>query len=1192
MADEPGPFNVPAESVTRLGASFTPVVNRLLDLEAASAGLSGESLTTTYKENMGDEGVDAGLRRATKTRWIPAGNSAWQFKAGDKSPAECAAELDKSPAALEVMMAGGSYRMVLGAALNDKKIRKRRQELEAKAKALGVTPAAGMIEVLDANALARWIEAHPTLAVSPVLGGIDTVAQNYASWSRSNRHVSIWVPSTSRELLRTRVQALVTGSNQLDLHIAGASGLGKTRAVMESFRGTPYESLVLYIHAADALSPNLVPRLLNQHRAGVVVVDDCGGKRHEGLAQVLPVNSKLRLVTIGEPDSYIPQSPQVVLEPLSNDVLDDIVKRNEPNLWTEARRVVVDAAGGNVRWALLLANGVMRENVNPSELITADAIRAFITKTLPGGLDFLACSALALFTRIGYERELSEELDLVAGALGFDPADLRAAARALQENGLLSAQGRYRSIAPHPLAIYLANVGWQEFGDRIVQSLLPQIPLHMADRLFTRAGQMGNASATASAVAHILGPNGPFSSLESISVGGNSRLLIQLSIIAPDEVVQHLAELLEAASLENLQHASGVRRDLVWSLGKLVWHSRTFEQAADALLRLALAENETYSNNATGTWSELFGLMLPGTAARPAVRLRYLERHATDVRAVARKLVAGAAASALTPHESILVSGELQGGFIVEARGTPSTYEEAWEYQRGAIKLLGSLARDVALGVREQALNALVTAIHPLLSNVHVREFFFDTLGGLDEQGLRRVRTEAAHLEALFARATDVDDRVDGLELLKQKLPATSPEEELQVLAHARRWDFEDGELQTRVLDVLRKLPQTRVLAVVGQLLRQEDLPAAYELGAGLHATMPSSMVPEFLAGLADGSNSPALVGYLQEQVEAGVDDAFDAFLDSELGQALPPATRIGLTVRARPSEAGWERLESLLPGVPVSQAAARLFGWHIDMPMPRLAWLLTLWLPTICDQLDYNAAVDFVAMVLHRHAETQLDVDPLVGRLVAARTSYPELGQQGWDWAQLAKRQLTSDPMGLVQTLAVLLEKGSLHIFAGTEESQVFEDALAAAGEQAVRFVLDKIHAGSWIMQMNLRGWVKPLYELPVAADWIGDNAERATTVASITHVAGDEPNATVRLLLDRFGSDDRVGGELAGNFISGSWTGNESDRIAGQIEQLQKWISSQGEPQGVKRWARRMVVNLQRRQATVLQEEAEEDR
>ena len=87
MSQDFGPFSVdPAQVVGLGGALFQNLVSRLLAAEVARAGMAGSDLHTSYQANVGDQGVDAGVYAAIKTEWIPAGDSAWQFKAGDLSP--------------------------------------------------------------------------------------------------------------------------------------------------------------------------------------------------------------------------------------------------------------------------------------------------------------------------------------------------------------------------------------------------------------------------------------------------------------------------------------------------------------------------------------------------------------------------------------------------------------------------------------------------------------------------------------------------------------------------------------------------------------------------------------------------------------------------------------------------------------------------------------------------------------------------------------------------------------------------------------------------------------------------------------------------------------------------------------------------------------------------------------------------
>lgn len=1201
-----GPFSVdPAQVVGLGGALFQNLVSRLLAAEAASAGIAGSDLHTSYQDNVRDQGVDAGLYAATETTWIPAGDSAWQFKAGDLSGAACAAELEGAKRAREIIEAGGKYRIVLGKGLEDHLIAAREEELRAKAAELGYDASGDNFKVIDGNQLARWIEQHPQLAVSNLLRGVGNVAVAFDKWQESDMHQSTWVPSPARDELKTTVQNFLDNRSKLELRIEGVSGLGKTRGVLESLRGTPCEPLVLYVGDADDLNYPLIDHLIGQRRSAVLIIDECTRKRHNVFAQQLRAGASVKLITIGERDARVPQSLPIELSPLPDEIMERILEENKPTLWPEARRVVVANCAGNVRWALFVAEAVLNDpTINVGRLIDQNTLALLVGDLLSERDDFLALSALALFARYGVDREMRTELEQIANGLGIPIQNLAAANQKLERLGLVTKHGRYRSVTPQPLAVYLATRGWETFGDRIISDLLPTLEGTLVEQLFLRAADLGSSGPAAVALNRILGSEGPFSTLESIADGSTSGLLIQLAIVSPLEVAKHLSNLINAASDDQLRDLKAIRRNIVWTLEKLVWHSATFELAADTLLRLALNENETWSNNSTGTWLSLFGSMLPATAAKPVTRMNYLRRIATDSDSAVRKLAAQAADAAIDiSGGTVMVSGELQGGVIVEPRGTPQTYGDLWDYLRSGIQLLQSLVRDSDSAVREVAEKALVQAIHPMLEYEVVRDTLFDVLATLPDHALRKVRTEIKHLYALFATVQkaefktatnsdpDVDGRRAGLDILSARLPAATAMDELASLAYAQRWEWEDGELQRSILRVATSMSHTDAAAAIMQLLSATEPPeASFELGTALHAIAEGEGTLAFLAGLADRGYVGALVGYLNASIGGGHADAFDQFLDGPLGHELAAETQLVVTVRGPQSSAGWSRLIRLMKTLPVHVAAPRIFGWHISVDEPRIVAIVDEWLAKIESQADYNFAVDVIAMMVFQRPKVSADVEARITALVELRSKFPDVGQQRWDWVQLARRRLSSDVDALLLNLLQQADAGALQIYEGSEEQKLVQDAIMAAGTRSLDTVFQLVQAGSWRLRMDFRGWLANAYSPADVVAWIGQDVERARLVASLTGVAGGPPSELVRFLLDKFGMDDRVSSSLYGEFVSGTWRGNESDRLTQQIDQLEHWVADRSEPTGVKVWARKVAENLKKRREIALEEEAEE--
>src|SRR4051794_18144828 len=217
-------------------------------------------------------------------------------------------------------------------------------------------------------------------------------------------------------------------------------------------------------------------------------------------------------------------------------------------------------------------------------------------------------------------------------------------------------------------------------------------------------------------------------------------------------------------------------------------------------------------------------------------------------------------------------------------------WPEAWDYVRSAVALLSARANnDSEQSIRDAATKALVDAIHPFLAQQTVRDALFDALATLPTEGRRRAWTEVNHLRALFDRVDspefgeaiksehDTSARRAGLDILMKRLPAPDSLEELSVLAAAHRWEWEDGELQQKIITVAQSIPADQAASSLLSLASSTPPPeAAFEIGAALYAVAAGDQSLAKLAALADGGNLASLTGHLYGGINAGDNGAFD----------------------------------------------------------------------------------------------------------------------------------------------------------------------------------------------------------------------------------------------------------------------------------------------------------------------------
>jgi hypothetical protein len=1197
-----GPFDIAPERIVGLGPAFSEFVNRVLERQLRSQNIAGHLLSITREENTGDGGVDAALREATASDWLPAGTSAWQFKRTDLQPQKAAKEFAGASWAQEIVRQGGSYVLVLAKALPDSRIEARQTAIRRKALGLGVISEDGVdrIRVYDANKLARWASAFPSLALSPLAGGPGPIALDFETWAAGRPHANSWVADQERRDAVLAIRDSVLSIGVVDIRIQGDSGIGKTRLVLEALREPSLAPLVVYVPDEQRVGSELFSHLLEQDRVAILVVDECRAERHVKLLEMLPQDPAIRLVTIGDVGSAATRSPMIVVGEMPDEALDEFLRENYQQVWAEARRFVTHTCQGNMRYAIVLASRILElPGAQAADLIRRGDIEEILATLLPDGEDFFFAATLALLERVGWDRELRPQLEVLANFAQVPVERLLAVGRELEQRGLISQQGRYRAVAPHPLAVFLAAAAWRSYGDRIISELLPTLNQETALSLFRRMADLGRFEPARSALPRLLSADGPFASLDRIEAGGLGPLLTQLAIVLPDEVLLHLSELIEAQSLDALRARTRVRRDLVWTLEKLVWHRSTFTTAANSLLRLALAENETYGNNASGTWTELFGTMLPGTAATPSERLAYLHVIAKSPDSDMRQFAIRGATRALGPMESIMVSGEVQGGVLVEPRGTPATYGDAGGYRRSAVALLSSLTHDTDAAAARAAEDALINALHPLIDDQFVGEALVAALTELRGPALQRLRIQAEQLLALHERGKhrniQVDDRVkdrstqvhDRVEALLAGLPARSATEDLAVLLHLPRWDLRSGELQERINRVVASQntddERTTMLSMLS-----EEIPAAWEFGHAL-AVADIDALDTLLANFEN--NSLALVGYLKGLTDVGDDSAFDRFLDSEPATHLPQSAQLWIAARGPATDLARERLLSGVRDLSVVEGTSILFGWQLNLSSAEMAELLSFWLEHTASQNDYNALLDKVNHWLHDEPGIPDWFAERGVELVMLRREYPGVLHQSYSWSRVALRQVPDCAADLANLILDLVDTDSLALLADDYDTEVLGACLQRDPEAVWQDVASRLAQGSWRIQYRIRGWLIHGLSLDIVEAWVGQDLERARIVAAIAPIGGGEPTAATRFLLDNFGSDPDVASSLYSTFISGGWIGNESDRLAGQIEQLTTWRRRTSEPLGVREWAKQMVQALENQRTNALEREAERD-
>ncbi|MEJ7843757.1 MAG: hypothetical protein WKF95_18510, partial [Rubrobacter sp.] len=201
-----------------------------------------------------------------------------------------------------------------------------------------------------------------------------------------------------------------------------------------------------------------------------------------------------------------------------------------------------------------------------------------------------------------------------------------------------------------------------------------------------------NSPAASQVVQHLLSEEGPFQSSDLLRTDLGASFFLALTEADPRSALLTLEKTVGTWSREQLFESTTGRRQIVWALEKMAVWRDLFVDAARIIMALAEAENERYSNNASGVFAGLFsfgpGLVAP-TEASPEERMPILvealysnvkERRLLALDACGQALESGHfSRSGRLEHQGLRPSAQLW---------TPQTYGEMFDAYRGVWQLV------------------------------------------------------------------------------------------------------------------------------------------------------------------------------------------------------------------------------------------------------------------------------------------------------------------------------------------------------------------------------------------------------------------------------------------------------------------------------------------------------------------------
>lgn len=750
-------FEVSDDEIARLDdRKLTDLLRRLLNLEAEKHGIRKSGVNVALNITTPDDGIDGSIKwndGPERTDYIVSRNVGYQCKATKMTSTKAGQEVEsrrKQPPIIksmvdQILSEGGSYILFTTTYLNDQqRINEAIESIRAKFRQHNKPYAdSANIEIYDRSKIKTWVNEYlPSIvAVKELVGSpIDDGLQTLVTWGKlqgleKNKFCSDETISQLLSDIRSQAQ-----KPSHVMRIEGLSGIGKTRLVFEACKSSVNGSLasrIVYVDVADGhfTLPKKIPMWSERGYRFTLVVDNCEPSLHDALWKYVR-NTDLTLITLDYNTDKNVCDNTYTIPTVSEKVIDEIIKQSYPNLDEASLRRIKDFANGFPLIAVKIAED-LEGKVDDIGNLREDLIKEKLLGEFSND-HYKAIQVCALFEYVGFEGQVSIHYKYIAEKIAnLNPNEFYRCISTYRKRGLIDKRGDYIRVIPRPLAVRLAKEWWEqnssEYIQEIIQLLGPdKAPQGLSDAFCQAIPKLSFVKRANELTEELCGAQGPFGHAEVLKSPWGSRLFRAFVEVNPKATTNAIYRITEALEIEELKNhfVGDSRRNLIWALEKLCFREECFSKAAWAMLRLAVAENESWSNNATGQFLQLFHVFLSGTEASPKLRLELVTRALQEQNKDIRKLAVRALGEALhTQHFTRSGGSEEQGTAPPLQDWRPQIWQEAFDYWEEVLHRLvdivlsddefSDLAKNaIALQIRGLMQYGRVDALNDVISRI------------------------------------------------------------------------------------------------------------------------------------------------------------------------------------------------------------------------------------------------------------------------------------------------------------------------------------------------------------------------------------------------------------------------------------------------------------------------------------------
>lgn len=1081
------------------------------------------------------------------------------------------------------------------------------------------------IEILRQNHLRSLVSAYPSLCLRLNGREVDPY-QTFKSWTQNDgMQAPYQLGETQSKIIESIRKSLANDEKAVHIRIIGEAGIGKTRLALEALSAEAISPLVLYCDCASKFvsGPLISNLLLDDNKFTVIVaLDECDETLSADIWKKLKHRgSRIKLISI----SHDYDKMAVVEEPFEINVLEpDKIKSiiRSYTLTDDHLERWADLCSGSPRVAHVIGNNLKN---NPTDLLKPLDTDTIWDRFIAGKDSLenqtvkerhLILQTISLFKKFGYlkpyEFEFKALVSLIQKAeTSLTEQKIRGHIADLKKRKILQGDTTLY-ITPKALHIKLWCEWWDAYGEGFdLEKFSLDLPESLSEYFNEMVVYAEESKAATKFVKTLLDESGPFGKEPFFKKKVDAEFFLALAEANPESALKLLEKIVGEWDIDKLKDFTDGRRQVIWALEKIVVWKPFFIRAANLLLVLAEAENETYSNNASGVFKGLFS---PGygpvaaTEASPLERLPVLNEAIKSESKAKRLLAIEACDVALeTSHFVRSTTHLLQGLKRRPKLWMPKTWGELFDSYRAVWQLLFNGVDSLKDNERQKAVQILLQRSMNVCLYANLSQMVMDSIDDLARRDYVDKRdVVATAIRVLKFENPDLSEETKQrwITIKENLLGDDYPSRMKRYVGMALFEDDEineDGQLVNITEGEIRKLAQESVNA--SEQLKcelpwlvtreaQNGYRFGYELGKADIGNKLLAMLIVAHKAAKDNYDVYFLGGYLKALNERSV-EAWEIQLDRIAEDEVLYKKIAELTWRSGRSDRAALRVLNLAKKgkLPIR-----------DFEIFRLGGAITSLSESVFKQwMDYllsfeeteGAQIALELFIFYYLREKKTAPPDMIVSLLTHVSLTKSIDRHKYDanmlehnWADIARKYIDILPPEFSKILLefILQQFGTDDTIFESHHSQIhnFLSSLiqkmpAHAWELISKHLGPPFDGRSYHFSRLLKD--AALFSIPMdkVFRWVDENVEkRAWYLANfVPKTLSTNSNSPARDVLIKYGERKDVRNNLIANYFTESWMGPESDHYKAKLASILQYKATETNPKVLK-WVEEYIDAL----------------